>query len=62
MGPPSYMRSVVDRNVVMRRVPVYFYLVFLFPFIYVLLTERRHRCDLHTMCDSALNPQMSLRI
>ena len=22
MGPPSYMRSVVDRNVVMRRVPV----------------------------------------
>jgi hypothetical protein len=23
MGPPSYMRSVVDRNVVMRRVSVY---------------------------------------
>jgi len=23
MGPPSYMRSVVDRNVVMRRIPVY---------------------------------------
>ena len=22
MGPPSYMRSVVDRNVVMRRMPV----------------------------------------
>jgi len=22
MGPPSYMRSVVDRNVVMRRLPV----------------------------------------
>jgi len=22
MGPQSYMRSVVDRNVVMRRVPV----------------------------------------
>ena len=22
MGPPSYMRSVVDRNVVMRRIPV----------------------------------------
>ena len=22
MGPPSYIRSVVDRNVVMRRVPV----------------------------------------
>jgi len=21
-GPPSYMRSVVDRNVVMRRIPV----------------------------------------
>ena len=21
MGPPSYMRSVVDRNVVMRRIP-----------------------------------------
>jgi len=23
MGPPSYMRSVVDRDVVMRRIPVY---------------------------------------
>ena len=23
MGPPSYMRSVVDRNVVMRRIPVF---------------------------------------
>ena len=23
MGPPSYVRSVVDRNVVMRRIPVY---------------------------------------
>jgi hypothetical protein len=23
MGPPSYMRSVVDQNVVMRRVPVF---------------------------------------
>ena len=23
MGTPSYMRSVVDRNVVMRRIPVY---------------------------------------
>jgi hypothetical protein len=23
MGPPSYMRTVVDRNVVMRRIPVY---------------------------------------
>ena len=22
MGPPSYMRSVVDRNVVMRRIPI----------------------------------------
>ena len=22
MGPPSYMRSVVDRNVLMRRIPV----------------------------------------
>jgi len=22
MGPPSYMRSVVNRNVVMRRIPV----------------------------------------
>ena len=22
MGPPSYMRSVVDRNFVMRRIPV----------------------------------------
>ena len=23
MGPPSYMRSVVDRNVVMRRISVF---------------------------------------
>jgi len=23
MGPPSYMRSIVDRNVVMRRVTVF---------------------------------------
>ena len=23
MGPPSYMRSVVDRNVILRRIPVY---------------------------------------
>ena len=23
MGPPSYVRSVVDRNVIMRRVPIY---------------------------------------
>ena len=23
MGPSSYMRSVVDRNVVMQRIPVY---------------------------------------
>jgi len=23
MGPPSYMRSVVDRNVHMRRIPVF---------------------------------------
>ena len=23
MGPPSYMGSVVDRNVVMRRIPLY---------------------------------------
>ena len=23
MGPPSYMRSVVDRNVVMRRIPAH---------------------------------------
>ena len=23
MGPPSYMRSVVDRNVVMLRIPVF---------------------------------------
>jgi len=27
MGPPSYMRSVVDRNVVMRRIPVNHYLI-----------------------------------
>ena len=25
MGPPSYMQSVVDRNVVMRRIPVQSY-------------------------------------
>jgi len=25
MGPPSCMRSVVDRNVVMRRIPVPFH-------------------------------------
>ena len=30
MGPPSYMRSVVGRNVVMRRMPVYAVLVVLF--------------------------------
>jgi hypothetical protein len=24
MGPPSYMLSVVDRNVVMRRIPVFY--------------------------------------
>jgi len=24
MGPPSYMRSVVDRNVVRRRIPIFF--------------------------------------
>jgi len=24
MGPPSYMRSVVDRNVVMRRMTVHY--------------------------------------
>jgi len=23
MGPPSYMRSFVDRNVVVRRIPVF---------------------------------------
>jgi len=23
MGPPSYMRSVVEKNVVMRRIPVF---------------------------------------
>jgi len=23
LGPPSYMRSVVDRNVVMRRIPIF---------------------------------------
>ena len=27
MGPPSYMRSVVDRNVVMQRIPVFSSLV-----------------------------------
>jgi len=23
MGPPSYMQSIVDRNIVMRRIPVH---------------------------------------
>ena len=27
-GPPLYMRSVVDRNVVMRRIPVHYYRVY----------------------------------
>jgi hypothetical protein len=31
MGPPSYMRFVVDRNVVMRRIPVY---TFIYKFKY----------------------------
>ena len=30
MGPPSYMRSVVDRNVVMRRITVYSLRVIIF--------------------------------
>jgi hypothetical protein len=33
MGPPSYMRSVVDRNVVMRRMTIV-YLSFVYIFIY----------------------------
>jgi len=32
MGPPSYMRFVVDRTVVMRRIPVFIYL-FIYLFI-----------------------------
>jgi len=28
MGPPSYMQSVVDRNVVMRRIRVFLVAVF----------------------------------
>ena len=31
MGPPSYMRSVVDRNVVMRRIPVPHYILYHMP-------------------------------
>ena len=41
MGPPSYMRSVVDRNVVMRRMavqqysPIYVYISQMVPFLHV---------------------------
>jgi len=31
MGPPSYMRSVADRNVVMRHIPVQINHISLFP-------------------------------
>ena len=34
MGPPSYMRSVVDRNVVMRRMTVFLLLVSITPIMY----------------------------
>ena len=37
MGPPSYMRSVVDRNFIMRHVPVYVYV-----YLYVYLYECMH--------------------
>jgi len=32
MGPPSYMQSVVDRNVVMRRIPIHLVRETQFPF------------------------------
>jgi len=33
MGPPLYMRSVVDRNVIMRRIPVPHYILYHMPSI-----------------------------
>jgi len=33
MGPPLYLRSVVDRNVVMRRIPVSHYIIYHMPSI-----------------------------
>jgi len=39
MGPPSYMRSVIDRNVVMRRTPV---LIFRYMFINQVLSFDIH--------------------
>jgi len=39
MGPPSYMRSVVDRNVVMRHIPV----VIVFPEL-EMKTEKKPSC------------------
>jgi hypothetical protein len=43
MGPPSYMRSVVDRNVVMRRIPVYSVTKTLLR--YSVPTEKRSKLD-----------------
>jgi hypothetical protein len=29
MEPPSYMHSIVDRNVIMRRIPVYYFVTWM---------------------------------
>jgi len=33
MGPPSYMWSVIDRNIVMRRIPVHIFCEDIGPFL-----------------------------
>ena len=40
MGLPRYMRSVVDRNVVMRRIPVYYIYIYIYIYIYVTLVSK----------------------
>jgi len=40
MGPLSYMRSVVDRNIVMRRIPVFIYLfIYLYCLVYLTIVS-----------------------
>ena len=39
MGPASYMRSVVDRNFVMRRIPVLVFSYYIYIYIYLLLPQ-----------------------
>ena len=55
MGPPSYMRSFVDRNVVMRRIPVLF-------FITSHSVLRRTRIVLDKRCRENQNTQFITRI